>query len=316
MRKFKINIIKATSKVLWIDTSRVWSMDTETWRKIAMLVLKQKIIVVDTGQMAEMLERYTKGTIVLNKQSKDQLSLYKTLVDGFTATDHNSFLGRQTKVAMTAFLNQSTEVEYAFPDLFDDLIRGLTPIYDEINKISKQKWGTPRAFKTLSEDIVEDWKVCRQEARSKKQQLQHRRNEELLGMHDALKKVDEGTDQIKKRNLVNYYIKKWKRISGNSDFNQMLEFFKSQYYATIPYVNIHSWIISDLIVGGEKLKSSDYFDAIMIPMILPFADFMLVDASMKNRIENKLKLVKPYGQYSCKLITLKELEEVLDLVSI
>ncbi len=79
----------------------------------------------------------------------------------------------------------------------------------------------------------------------------------------------------------------------------MLDFFKSEHYKSIPYVNIYSWIISDLITGEEELQNSDYFDALMISMILPYADFMLIDGSMRHRITDTLKLIKPKGSHDC-----------------
>jgi len=92
----------------------------------------------------------------------------------------------------------------------------------------------------------------------------------------------------------------------------MLGFFKSEHYLKIPYVNIHSRLISDLIVGNEEPRSSDYFDIIMISMILPFANYLVTDGSMKNRISDKLKLTKPSGQYDCKIIKHSEVGDLID----
>lgn len=258
-----------------------------------------------------MIGRYSNGSIPLNEKSKTILEIYRTLVDGSTALDHVTFQSRQNNIAMEAFVKGAT-VEYNFSDLFDDLLQNLAPMFDQFNKNAVNKVGTPRTFKTLSSDIVNDWKILRKEARAKKQTLKERQKEEILGMHGAILSAMEGTNTTRKKNLVDHYLRKWKRVSGNSDPYKMLGFFKSEYYKSIPYVNIYSWIISDLITGEEELRDSDYFDAIMIPMMLPFADFMLVDSSMRNRIINKLKLVKPQGTYDCKLLTLVELEKELN----
>lgn len=306
----KVKINRSPIKVLWIDTSRIWGLDIKVWKKIAKLILEQKIILVDSGQFAEMIERYSDGSIPLNEKSKATLEIYRTLVDGSMALDHVTFQSRQNKIAMYAFV-KGGDVEYNFSDLFDDLLQSLTPMFDQLNESSASKVGTPRAFKTLSPDIVNDWKVRRQEARTKKQTLKERQGKEILGMYDAILSAMRGADMIKKKNLVDHYLRKWRRVSGNSNSDEMLDFFKSEYYQSIPYVNIYSWIVSDLITGGEELRDSDYFDAIMIPMMLPFADFMLIDASMRNRIVNKLKLVKPKGPYDCELLTPTELEKIL-----
>lgn len=314
MKNPTVKIGRSPIIVLWIDTSRIWSLDLTAWEKIATLVLEKKIIVVDTGQLAEMIERYSKQSIPLSAEANSKIQIYRTIADGYMAIDHVSFQSRQNKIAMEAFVKGDKEVEYSFSDLFDDLIQTLTPMFDELNKSGVSKVGTPRAFKALSADIVDDWKVLRREAKAKKQTLEDRREEELLGMHDALLSAMKGTDERKRKNLVDHYLRKWKRVSGSSDPNQMLDFFKSEYYKSIPYVEIYAWLISDLITGEEELRVSDYFDAIMIPMMLPFADFMLIDRSMKHRITNKLRLLRPKGPYDCKLITLSELGKILDSI--
>lgn len=307
----KIKINRSPIKVLWIDTSRIWNLDIRVWKKIAKLIVEGKIIVVDTGQFAEMIERYANGSIP-HEKDKATLRIYRTIADGFFAIDHSTFQSRQNKKAMEVFVRGTEEVEYSFSDWFDDLLQSLAPMFDELNERATEKVGTPRAFKALSPDIVGDWRILRKEARAKKQTLKERQKEEMLGMHGALESAINGTDKAKKKNLVDHYLRIWKQASGNSDPKQMLDFFKSEYYQTIPYVNIYSWIISDLITGQQELQNSDYFDAIMISMMLPFADFMLIDGAMKNRITDKLKLVKPKGVYDCQLITVAELKEILD----
>lgn len=307
----KIITQRSPIKVLWIDTSRIWDLDIKVWKKIAKLIVEEKIIVVDTGQFAEMIERYS-GTTPLDDKHKTILEIYRTIVDSYIAIDHSSFQSRQTKKAMEAYATVANEVEYSFSDLFDGLLQSLAPMIDKYNEGATEKVGTARTFKTLSSDIVNDWRTLRQEARAKKQTLKERQQQEILGMPGAIEAAMKGTDARKKRNLVDHYLRKWERASGNSDPDQMLAFFKSEYYQSIPYVNIYSWIISELLTGGQELQDSDYFDAIMIPMMLPFADFMLIDGAMRNRITDKLKLVAPKGAYECELVTLKQLEKILD----
>ncbi len=314
MKNLEIITKKPSIKVLWLDTSSIWNINMSLWKRITKLVLEQKIVVVDTGQRAEMLERFASGAIAINAKSKSILSIYEAITGKFNSIDHSTFLARQTELAMSAYVQETGKVEFNFFDLFDDLIQGLTSIFDEQNKYLKAKWGTARVFKTLSPDIAMDWRSLRQEARSKKQTLKERRAMELLGMHGALENIFHGTNEVRKKNLVNHYLRKWKRATGNNDFQSMQDFFKSEYYQTIPYVNIHSWIISDLIVGNEEPRSSDYFDTIMISMILPYADFMLVDGPMRNRLSGTLKLVTPQGPYTAKLITLKELKTLLNSI--
>jgi hypothetical protein len=310
-----VKVIRSPIKVLWLDTGCIWKLDMSVWQKIAKLVLEEKIIVVDTGQLAEMRERYSNGLITLNDASRTKLGIYEAIVGEFIATDHSSFLSKEIKQAMEYYIKGESQLKYNFLDLFDGFMLDLIPLLDELNKIYQTKWGTARAFKTLSTDIITDWKALRQNAKSRKQTFEERRMEELLGMHEAIDNVSKSSNLIRKKNLLGHYLKRWKRASGNEDLDQILEFFKSEYYQTIPYVDVHSWLISDLIVGNEEPRSSDYFDVVMISMILPFADFMVVDGPMRNRIVNQVKLVKPKGQYDCKILLHSDLESGLDSIN-
>lgn len=309
-----IVITRSPIKVLWLDTGCIWKLDISAWQKIAKLVLEEKIIVVDTGQLAEMRERYSSGLITLNDTSKTKLATYEAIVGEFIATDHSSFLSKEIKQAMECYVKGESEPKYDFFDLFDGFMLDLIPLLDELNKIYQTKWGTARAFKTLSTDIVMDWKTLRQNAKSRKQTFEERRKEELLGMHEAIDNVSKSANLIRKKNLLGHYLKRWKKASSNENLAQMLEFFKSEYYQAIPYVDVHSRVISDLIVGNEEPRPSDYFDVVMISMILPFADFMVVDGPMRNRIVNQVKLVRPKGQYACKIILHRDLEPELDSI--
>ncbi len=314
MSNANLKIERSPIKVLWLDTGCIWKLDMPAWQKIAKLVLEEKIVVVDTGQLAEMRERYASGSITLNDASKVKLATYEAIVGEFIATDHSSFLSKEIKSAMEYYVKGESQPKYDFFDLFDGFMQDLIPLLDELNKIYQTKWGTARAFKTLSTDIVTDWKTLRQDAKNRKQTFEARRKEELLGMYEAIDNVSKSSNLLRKKNLLGHYLKRWKKASGNDDLVQMLEFFKSEYYQTIPYVDIHSLLISDLIVGNEEPRPSDYFDVVMISMILPFADFMVVDGPMRNRIVNQVKLVKPKGQYDCKIILPKDLEVDLDSI--
>lgn len=307
-----ISINKPNCKILWLDTGFIWNSDVKFWQKIACLVLKRKVLVIDTGQFAEMLERYTTSKFKPNDKSRQILNIYSLIVGTNFTLDHRTFHDGQIKTAMSSYVKNQSKITYSFYSLFDDLLRQLTPLFDMRNKLYGEKWGTARMFKSLSSDIVTDWKSIRKEARKKNQSLRERQRLELLGMHDAILKVSKSGNRRKKENLLNYHLKEWRKYVKSGNLDSMLCFFKSDYYKTIPYVHVRSWLISDLITGNEEPKSSDYFDVHMIAMILPFADYILVDKSMRNRIVNKLKLVAPKGRYKeCKVIDKNEADWLL-----
>src|SRR3989338_1729548 len=184
----KLNLVKPKIPVLWLDNWFIWKVDDAFWKKIAKLILEEKIIVLDTGQHAEMLERYSDESKFTDK-SKRILSIYETIAKPYISIDHSSFLGRQTAAAMRVYAKGGNELIINFDDLFDPLIQELTPLLDFHNKMYGDKWGTPRNFKGLSSDISIDWTAIRVEALAKRETLSARRRKELLGMHDAIKNI-------------------------------------------------------------------------------------------------------------------------------
>jgi len=308
----KVNLIKSEIPVLWLDNWFVWQTDDIFWKKLAVLVLEKKIIVLDTGQYAEMLERYSDPS-KLTEKLRRILSIYQAIATPYISTDHSSFLGRQTAIAIKAYAEGKDELVFNFEDLFDPLIQELTPLLDLNNQMHGDTWGTPRKFKGLSLDISIDWASIRKGALANKETLSVRREKELLGMHDAIRNIAMGSNAVRKKNVVDYYLRKWSKNTGNDNLDKMLEFFKSDHYQAIPYVEVHSWLISDLITGAREPKSSDYFDIIMIAMALPFADYMILDKDMRGRIvDNRLKIISPKGSYKTKLIKQNEVEDLLN----
>lgn len=309
----EIKLEKPEVPILWLDSWFIWKTTDDFWKKLAKLVIEGKIIVLDTGQHAKMLERYSDHSR-FNEKSKHSLSAYQTIAHPYISIDHSSFLGCQTGMAMKAYAERSEELTFNFEDLFDPLIQELTPLLDFHNQMYGDSWGTPRNFKGLSSDISIDWTKIRNEAQANRETLLDRREKELLGMHGAIKTVAERHNAIRKKNLVYYYyLKKWKKHTGNDNFGEMFDFFKSKQYQAMPYVEVHSWLISDLVTGARDPRPSDYFDIIMIAMALPFTDYMVLDRDMRGRIvDNRLSLVVPRGSYKSKLLKESELDEVLD----
>lgn len=307
----KLNIVKPKTPILWFDTWFIWKANDVFWKKMTRLVLEEKIIILDTGQFSEMLERYSDQS-KFTDESKRTLSIYETIAKPYISIDHSSFLGRQTTIAMRAYAEKRDELIINFDDLFDPLIQKLTPILDFYNKMYDDKWGTSRNFKGLSSDISIDWAAIRAKALSEKETLSERHKKELLGMYYAIKNIASGSNSIRNKNLVKYYLKKWKKNTGDNDLNMMLKFFKSSHYQAIPYVEIYAWLISDLITGSRDPRPSDYFDLIMIAMAMPFTNYMIIDNDMRNRIVNSLKLVAPDGHYQCKIIQKNEITEILN----
>lgn len=312
MSAVKIKILKSKIPTLWLDTGYIWVMPKSVLMKIAILVLKRKLILLDTGQLAEMKERYSNGSVKPTKEATVRLKAYETLVGEYQAVDHTSFQSIQIVNAMKAYINKDNHIIFKFEELFDSLLTSFAAYLDEISKIFSGKWGTSRNFKSISSSIVEDWKKLRIEVRREKITFKTQKSREILGLSEALKTANEGDNPVRWKNIVGHYLKKWKKVTGNEDIDKLQKFMISEYYKQIPYADIHSSIIADLMVGNETPRNSDYFDSVMIAIALPFTDLMVIDGAMRNRIKDTLKLVTPNGQFECALLLPTEVESRLE----
>lgn len=308
MEEIKIQLQKDSIPTLWLDAWFIWSKvkDIEFWQKLVKLVLDKKIIVFDTGQLAEILERF-KNASDYRDDSKLAISIYKDIVGKYFALDHRTVSDRQIKFAMSSYTQKEQEVVYSFYDLFDDLIQDLTPVLDMRNKLYGEKWGTSRAFKSeVQANLYSDWQHIRDMAKKNNESFDERLRKEYTARYNLVK------ERI--HTEAEYYYIIWKKISN--DENALLDFFSSEYYTTIPYVDVYSKLVADLIVGNEPLnKPSDYFDVNIIAVALPFADYMVIDGSMRNRIIDKLKLVGKSTLYKSNLPESAEIEMTLNFIA-
>src|SRR3989344_3691669 len=175
----KVSLKKSKTPVLWLDNWFILhNADELFWKKLATLVLQEKIIVLDTGQYAEKLQSYSDQPKINDKRQRT-LSVYRAIVNPYISIDHSSFLGRQTAAAMKAYTEGENELLFNFDDLFDPLIQELTPLLDFHNQMYGDNWGTPRNFKGLSSDISIDWARIRNEAQANRETLLDRREKEL-----------------------------------------------------------------------------------------------------------------------------------------
>jgi len=308
-------IKRAKTSVIWFDNWAICEKkdDLIFWQKLAKLVLEEELIILDTGQLAEMQEGFSNVKSRPNRELL--LKRYKPIVGKYFSTDHNTFISKQIVQAMEAYYFGKGEVIYEFYDLFDPLISSLTPFLDIENKLFKTKWGTSRAFKSLSKSMADEWQILAEHTKAKKITLQEQRELELVGLPEAIEKTIEIKDPVKMKNLVYHYLKEWEKTSGNKDIASLLNFFKSQYYKKIPYVDIHAWIVAELMAGNQSrlINVGDYFDSVMISMAYPFVDYMVIDNDMKDRLEDKIKLPKIYPEFPCKIIKLNEVDKLLKI---
>jgi len=86
-----------------------------------------------------------------------------------------------------------------------------------------------------------------------------------------------------------------------------IEFINSDYYKSVPAVDISARIWAHKITSRNPIESGDYMDIDQISPILPYCNFVFTDRKMKNLILN-------FGfddKYKTKVYCMKDLDELV-----
>ena len=106
--------------------------------------------------------------------------------------------------------------------------------------------------------------------------------------------------------LLNFYKHYSKRKAKTED---ILNFLKSEHFASIPYISIQSKLLTSIVTQTGKARESDAFDSQQTSQMLPFLTYFLTDSSLKHRITtNPLKLDK---EYDIKVFSMREIESLI-----
>jgi len=91
--------------------------------------------------------------------------------------------------------------------------------------------------------------------------------------------------------------------SGGKEFSR---FFKSSHYKTIPSVEISAMLTAKVLTADRKVRHGDAMDIEHLSTMLPYANLMIIDKSMKS-------IVKSLGLdalYKCKVCYIRDTEEL------
>jgi hypothetical protein len=93
--------------------------------------------------------------------------------------------------------------------------------------------------------------------------------------------------------LVNRPMQKWSQITGHSEIAGYLEFLQSKEHRRIPYIDISSNLIADIMTSTKMWDSGDPKDISNLSSYLPYCNFILTDKAQYNRIK-RLGLDRKY----------------------
>jgi hypothetical protein len=110
--------------------------------------------------------------------------------------------------------------------------------------------------------------------------------------------------------LVNRPMQKWSEITGQSEISGYLEFLLSEEHKRIPYIDISSHLIADIMTSTKKWDSGDPKDISNLSSYLPYCNYILTDKAQYNRIK-RLGLDRKYDTEVYCMRNINELIEKL-----
>lgn len=90
-------------------------------------------------------------------------------------------------------------------------------------------------------------------------------------------------------------------------WDDLIEFYRSDYYRTLPTIGVIAELYAWKIVGNETIKPSDVMDINQIAAFLPYATYMVLDNAMADKVR-KARLDERFG---CRVITWRELPQLV-----
>ena len=82
--------------------------------------------------------------------------------------------------------------------------------------------------------------------------------------------------------------------------NELMKFFKSEYYKSIPYVDISCKLTADVITRKSPIDSGDSFDIGHLSAVIPYCKYVITDRKMKAAIKRRRIDTKYNANVYCK----------------
>jgi hypothetical protein len=329
----KTILTKTPIPILWLDTWCILelaaALDSKDIKrkesaeqivdKIILLTKKKKLICPEGDQDIEIRISNNKKIVEKSREIQAQMSLGISL-NFYAAVEH-----LQIQRMMRAVINKKHEVEFSWKDIFaDDPIRTIDKndkfiVSVRISQSQEQIDEQIRVHKS----IAQDWEALRQDARKNKRSYEITLAREFKGTAEAIVHVMvniaaktihklpiSAKEYMQSVDLVGTPLSWWEHYSGKKDvLTEVLSFYASGEYSQIPFVNIGTRLLSELVSGNESVSPSDVMDIHHMATVIPYASFMVVDKRVGNRLEGRTQLLK---DYPVKLLKLKEVLPLLE----
>ncbi len=332
----KVIITEPTIPILWLDTWCILEMAAaldskdiprrenaeKILDKIISLTKRKKLICPEGDQDIEIGVSNNTKIVAKSREIQAQMSLGISL-NMYVGVEH-----LQIQRMMKAVIEKQPKAEFPWRDVFND---DPTRIIDRNDKFIVSV-HIPQSQEQVDEQIAthksiaKDWETLRQDARTKKVTYQTTLAREFKGSAESISHVMANIaaktihklpisdkEYMQSVDIVGTPLSWWEHYSGKQDaLKDVIAFYSSTEYTQIPFVNVGTRLLTELVSGNESVSAGDVMDIHHMSTILPYASYIVTDKRVRNRLEGRTQLIKDYPTKLLKWTEVLPLLETLD----
>jgi len=237
-----------------------------------------------------------------------------SLTFGIETAVRQSIHDNQFMAFMTAYAQQKSEVNLDYEDAFlgdpiedlRDVLKNPVYIYVKSQILFGEDYAK-NAKKALLASLNERRKRNVESKISLEEQLEAEYIGELQALLILKNQFLAGTfrDEHEQINAVcgainlSQQLQMWEDCSGKSkDLSGLIEFYRSQYYRSMPFTDISCNLTAKLMVDRQDIRSGDNMDINHVATLMPYSDLFITDKAMSTFLKKK-KFDKKYGASIC-----------------
>ena len=234
---------------------------------------------VNKAQSTRMMEVYHNGRKSFNVFQKDVLRESKNRAEGFIINVYST----PTKDSL---INKRIEKDNNLKELQD--FKGIQSLEQNFEEILENEYkGEYIATNSLLKQAENLRKM-----HSGKSDFDMKLNNQFMG-------------------LIFEPLQQWYQVTGqDNDIKGYLEFLLSEEHKKIPYIDISTYLIADIMSSPKKWDLGDSKDISNLSSYLPYCDFILTDKAQHNRI-------KRYGldkKYDTAVYCMKNINDLIETI--
>lgn len=336
MSEIKVNIEKSSVPIVWIDTSIITNMTI--WKNNPGQL--DNITCERHENLYNLLYENSRAGKIICPASEQEgevwidreqwLDTIHTLSLGIECTDYISIQDVQLKKGMEHYHSKKTNINFSYNDIFyEDPAEELksilkSPIFITLNdNILFGAEYNKKSKKELINLLNEQRKSNVENKLTLESQIEAEYTGEIEGLIRMFNDQMQGNMRDEQYDFNSFWgsIGLYKRLqfwnyAGNSeeDMEGFLDFHRSEFYKSLPIVDLSCSLIAKIMVDPQPIKTGDTKDIHHISSIMPFTDLFITDKPWSAYLNQK-KFSEKYNTKVCYIGNTDEINEFFSQIN-